>query len=110
LEYQGDIFVKRMDANSYLALSRAMDMFDTSTAHIGAIDTDLTFVGIASDWLFPPHRVRAAAARFAALGASARYLEMRSHHGHDAFLADTDELGELLAPVLAPLYAQLAPV
>lgn len=110
LEYQGDIFVKRMDANSYLALSRAMDMFDTTQTHYERIETDLTFVGIASDWLFPAARVHRAAERFARLGNSSRYFEMTSGHGHDAFLADTDELGALLAPVLAPLYDQLLPV
>lgn len=110
LEYQGDIFVRRMDANSYLALSRAMDLFDTSSATFETVQSELTFVGIASDWLFPAARVRRAAERFARLGATSRYLEMTSHHGHDAFLADTDELGELLRPVLAPLYKQLLTV
>ena len=37
-------------------------------------------------------------------------MRFAAQHGHDAFLADTDELGELLRPVLAPLYDALVTV
>jgi len=108
LDYQGEIFVRRMDANTYLVLSRAMDLFDTSNAYFESIESELTFIGITSDWLFPAHRVKKAAERFAAAGANSRYVEMHSSHGHDAFLADTEELTRVLEPILAPIYANLA--
>jgi homoserine O-acetyltransferase len=100
LAYQGDIFVKRMDANSYLALTRAMDLFDVRDYPLENVRSRLTFVGIQNDWLFPATYVRAAAARFAQAGISTVYLDMPSRHGHDAFLAEDVELGELLRPVV----------
>lgn len=102
LGYQGDIFVKRMDANSYLALTRAMDLFDTRGYALDGVRSRLTLVGIQNDWLFPAQYVRAAAGRFASAGIATTYLDMPSHHGHDAFLAEDVELGELLRPVVEP--------
>jgi homoserine O-acetyltransferase len=96
LAYQGDIFAKRMDANAYLTLTRAMDLFDLRGRAPQSLATRLTFVGIENDWLFPAPYVERAAARYAALGMPARYLFFATQHGHDAFLAETDALAGLL--------------
>jgi homoserine O-acetyltransferase len=103
LDYQGQIFVRRFDANCYLVISKAMDLFDLGrTADEEAevlrrIRARVLLVGITSDWLFPPGDVRALAARMRAAGVDARYAELRSAHGHDAFLAEADQLVPLLA-------------
>ena len=107
LDYQGDIFAARMQPRAYLALSRAMDLFETRDRALAVPHPRLTFVGISSDWLFLPRYVRAAAERFAAAGADSVYLELTSDHGHDAFLAEPERLQALLAPRLAQLYAAL---
>ncbi len=90
LDLQADRFAGRMDARAYVALTHAMDSFDVRGR---ALETNATFVGITSDWLFRPQDVRIAAERF-----GARYLELRSDHGHDAFLAEAQVLATLLAP------------
>ena len=107
LDYQGDIFAARMDSHAYLALTRAMDLFDTRDRAFAVPHPALSFVGISSDWLFLPRYVRAAAERFAAAGADSAYFELISDHGHDAFLAEPQRLQALLAPRLAGLYAAL---
>jgi homoserine O-acetyltransferase len=107
LHRQGELLVARMDANTYLTLSRAMDLFDTRDTVIENTRPRLAFIGIESDWLFPARHVHEAAVRFACAGFVSSYAAMRSLHGHDAFLADTDELTALLEPVLAPTYAAL---
>lgn len=101
LDEQADRLVKRFDANTYLVVSRAMDLFETRDRTAVDPRPRLTFVGISSDMLFPPQYVRAAADRFAALGLRSRYLEQHSAHGHDAFLADAEQLAGLLRPALA---------
>lgn len=98
LDYQGSIFAERMDDQTYLTLTRAMDLFDTRERRLERPAPALTFVGISSDWLFRPQDVRRAAERFASEGANSVYLELESDHGHDAFLAEPDELARLLAP------------
>lgn len=101
LDHQGAMFSGRMDANAYLTLTRAMDLFDLRGRPLGGASPETVFVGITSDWLFPPALVRAAAERFAAAGMRGTYLELASHHGHDAFLAEPIGLTEILSPVFA---------
>jgi len=106
LDYQGAIFAERMEPGAYLALTRAMDLFDVRDREIAASPSpSFHFVGISSDWLFLPQYVRETADRIAALGIASTYDELVSDHGHDAFLAEPERLEELLAARLAPLYA-----
>jgi homoserine O-acetyltransferase len=97
LAYQGDIFAKRMDANAYLALTRAMDLFDVRDREPADRTTRMSFVGIENDWLFPRHYVERAASRYAALGYDCTYRTLSTNHGHDAFLAEAEALAEILA-------------
>lgn len=105
LEHQADVFQARMEPASYVALTHAMDSFDVRDTKMLERTPELLFVGITSDRLFRPQDVRAAARRFALRGASARYLELRSTHGHDAFLADAEQLRTLLQPYAGKVYA-----
>jgi len=105
LDYQGERFIGRFDANSYIAITRTMDIFDPVRAHespfeaYSRITAHLTLVGISTDWLFPPEDIRSLAAIIKAAGATCDYREMASVHGHDAFLAEPEQLVRLLTPV-----------
>jgi homoserine O-acetyltransferase len=102
LDYQGQRFIERFDANSYLAIMRAMDTWDPLRGYsspaeaFGRIRAQLSFVGISSDWLFPAETVRNFADAVRAAGVRADYREMTSDHGHDAFLAEQADLVRLL--------------
>jgi homoserine O-acetyltransferase len=102
LDYQGERFLDRFDANAYLAISRTMDTWDPAREYrdtreaFGRIRAKLIFVGISSDWLFPPGDVRRLAESVREAGADAEYREMTTDHGHDAFLAEQAELVRLL--------------
>lgn len=102
LDYQGSIFARRFDANSYLVISKAMDNFDLAHGYeseaeaLSRIRSRLLLVGISSDWLFPADDVRALAERARASGADASYAELVSSHGHDGFLADAVQLAPIV--------------
>jgi homoserine O-acetyltransferase/O-succinyltransferase len=102
LDHQGERFIQRFDANSYLAILRTMDTWDPLNGYASAkeafssIRARLTFIGISSDWLFPAESVREFAALIRSAGVPAEYREMTSAHGHDAFLAEQAELVRLL--------------
>jgi homoserine O-acetyltransferase/O-succinyltransferase len=106
LHYQGRDLVGRFDANSYLYLSRAMDLYDVAAGYeseeeaYSRIEAEVLFVGISSDWLFPPGEVRATAERAREAGANARYAEIGSLSGHDAFLKDWGKLGAAIGPFI----------
>jgi len=101
LDYQGERFIDRFDANSYLAILRTMDTWDplrgrSAEEAFGGIRARLSFVGISSDWLFPAQAVRSFVDTIRAANVQADYREMVSDHGHDAFLAEQAELVRLL--------------
>lgn len=100
LAYQGIRFAARMDANSYLTLTRAMDLFDLRARETPPGSARVTFVGISGDQLFFPEHIRAVADRWSAAGWPTAYRELISDHGHDAFLAETQKLSALLRPVI----------
>jgi homoserine O-acetyltransferase/O-succinyltransferase len=97
LQYQGNDLVGRFDANSYLYLLRAMDLYDAARGYASLeeafrrVEAEMLFVGISSDWLFPAKDVRATAEAASEAGVRANYVEMESINGHDAFLKDFDE-------------------
>ena len=102
LDYQGERFLERFDANAYLAILRTMDTWEplrgyrSAAEAYGRIEAELIFVGIGSDWLFPPGDVRALAEAVRRGGARVEYRELETSHGHDAFLAEQGELLRLL--------------
>jgi len=96
LHYQGDSLVRRFDANSYLYLTRTMDLFDIgsgfggSAAALRRLTMPTLLVGISSDILFPAAHIRALADELRGLGQPTRYWELVSPDGHDAFLKEFD--------------------
>jgi homoserine O-acetyltransferase len=106
LHYQGHDLTGRFDTNSYLYLTRAMDLYDIGAGYASheeayeRIEAEVLFVGISSDWLFPAREVRAAAELAKAAGAEAHYEEIESLNGHDAFLKDWDKLRAAVGPFL----------
>lgn len=107
LYYQGEQLARRFDANSYLYLSRAMDLYDVSEGYpsldaaLGRLRSKALFVGIRSDFLFPAARVYALAERVRALGGDATYVELDSPHGHDAFLKEWQQMTDALYQIVA---------
>ncbi len=108
LHYHGQALVQRFDANSYLYLSRAMDMYDVARngdeeTWLRRVDTPVLLVGISSDWLFPPDDIRTLTANLQRVGADATYREIDSPNGHDSFLKDWDQLNAIVAPFIERL-------
>lgn len=100
LDEQGNRLTARFDTNTYIALSRAMDLFETRDRTNLDTRPKITFVGISSDILFLPQYVRAAANRWRERGFTCEYLDFVSDHGHDAFLADAEDLAALVRPAI----------
>jgi homoserine O-acetyltransferase len=103
LHYHGDALVKRFDANSYLYLTRAMDLYDVGhnggeEAWLRRISAPVSLVGIRSDWLFPSSAIRDFGSRFAALEKEVTYHELDSPHGHDAFLKEWEQMTAAVGP------------
>lgn len=104
LAYQGERFVERFDANTYLRLSMAIDRFDLGGSHdelqraVAASACRWLVVSFSSDWLFPPAQSRDLVRALLAAGRSVSSCEIESRAGHDAFLleAELDLYGPLV--------------
>jgi homoserine O-acetyltransferase len=102
LDHQGEKFVARFDANSYLVISKAMDTFELGRGYaseaeaLKRIKAHVSLVGISSDWLFPAKDVRALSKRLEAAGLQCDYTEFETSHGHDGFLAETDAIAAVV--------------
>ncbi|MGO8929522.1 MAG: homoserine O-acetyltransferase MetX [Limisphaerales bacterium] len=111
LGYQGAKFVERFDANSYLTLSVAMDLFDLGrtpqelAAAFRNVRARWLVVSFSSDWLFPPDQSRDIVNALIANNAPVSYCNIQSSCGHDAFLLPNDlaVYGEMMRAVLDQL-------
>jgi len=106
LHYQGNKFTQRFDANSYLYLTKAMDLFDLAETR-GSLKeafrrTDACFlvISFSSDWLFPPSQSKTIVQALRANLADVTYFEIESSYGHDAFLLEAAELTQILTMFL----------
>jgi homoserine O-acetyltransferase/O-succinyltransferase len=102
LRYQGEKLVNRFDANTYIAITRAMDMHDVSSGRgsmqevLGALGIPALCIGISSDVLYPVHEQKT----LAGMLPRSRYREITSPHGHDAFLMEYGQLAAMLKEFL----------
>lgn len=115
LHHQGDALVRRFDANTYLYLSKAMDLHDVGRGRgsyrqaIALIRARVLVVGIRSDILFPPHQQRELVQMLQMAGLDAEYFEMDSPWGHDAFLVDYHILNPVIKRFLDRLEEEPSP-
>jgi homoserine O-acetyltransferase len=108
LRHQGQSFVERFDANSYLFITRAMDYFDMAGRHGGVLanafrDTPVRFcvISFTSDWLYPTAESRRIVHGLNAVAANVSFAEIVSNAGHDAFLLDEPDFRRVLGGFLA---------
>ena len=107
LRHQGNVFVDRFDANSYLYISRAMDYFDLSKQFknglVGAFQnhkTKFLIISFSSDWLYPTKNSKDIVIALNASGANVAFAEIKTDKGHDSFLVNEPEFLETLKGLL----------
>ena len=107
IEHQGQRFVERFDANSYLYITKAMDYFcpekrfggDLSKA-FAASKAAFLVVSFSSDWLFTTRESRAIVKALLKNRLEVSFCEIKSSYGHDAFLLETEVLGKMISDFL----------
>jgi homoserine O-acetyltransferase/O-succinyltransferase len=106
LDYQGQSFVERFDANSYLYITKASDYFDFKngfkTLQEAFSKTKCRFlvISFSSDWLFPPEQSELMVNALVAAGKDVSFCSIDSPYGHDAFLLEPKTLGAFISGFL----------
>jgi len=107
LEYNGYSFVDRFDANSFLYLAKALDLYDATWGYeslsetFSCIKVPLQFFAFTSDWLYPPHQSEEMVNCLRQLGKPVEYHLIKSSYGHDAFLLEHDSFAPHIKAFLA---------
>lgn len=98
LKHQGEKFVSRFDANSYLYLTKALSYFDLEKTY-GSLKSAFQncisrflIIAISSDWIYPPEQSRKMVDVLIALDKDVAYCQIESSAGHDAFLIHNENL------------------
>jgi homoserine O-acetyltransferase len=102
LDHQGQSFVERFDANSYLYITKASDYFDLQRDYEALdkafcrVQARVLIISFSSDWLFTPAQSHAMVDALVATGKDVSFSDVQSSYGHDAFLLETQTLGALI--------------
>jgi homoserine O-acetyltransferase/O-succinyltransferase len=102
LRYRGSQFVDRFDANSYLYITKAMDLFDLANGAqslvpvLGGSRTRYLIISFTSDWLYPSYQSLEIVNALRRRNQDVAYIELTSNYGHDAFLVEVAEQTDLI--------------
>lgn len=107
LAHQGQTFVDRFDANSYLYITKAVDYFDLAHKH-GSLKnafekTNARFLvmSFTSDWLFPTSQSKEIVQALIKAGRDVSFCEIESPCGHDAFLLEFETQTKIVKSFLS---------
>lgn len=106
LHHQGESFVKRFDANSYLYITKAVDLFDVAVNNsvvegFKDVKAKIEVISVDSDWLYPTEQSTEIVAALNANDVEVSFSEIKSSYGHDAFLLEKGQLHYLLSKFLS---------
>jgi len=103
LRYQGDRFVHKFDANTYLLMTKALDYFDPAAAHdhnlaaaLTGVKADFLVISFSSDWRFSIERSREIVRALQTNKLNVSYAEVEAPQGHDSFLLDLEDYTSVL--------------
>lgn len=108
LHYQGESFVERFDANSYLYITKAMDYFDLTKNESLAegfenVKAKFLVISVDSDWLYPPAQSKEIVMALTSNNIDVSYHELKSPYGHDAFLLEEGQLNYIINGFLSEI-------
>jgi len=111
LRHQGDAFLDRFDANTYLYFSRMMDRFDPfadaeAFERMAQLATRFLLVSFNTDWRFDTGHSAVIQRHLARAGVPVSFREIESPWGHDSFLLDLPEYHRTVEAFLNRLWLE----
>ena len=109
LKYQGESFVKRFDPNTYLYLTKAMNVYDllkkrNPSEVLRDIQARFLVISFESDWLYPPAMSREMVRSLKRANVKVSYANLETQYGHDSFLIENPEFSRILGNFLNQEY------
>ncbi len=116
LRHQGDKFVARFDANSFLYVTKAADYFDlerrggaaSAVESLAAAQARFLVVSFSSDWLYPTYQSKELVRALKKNSLDVSFCEIKADCGHDAFLIPNERLSRLIANFLERVQREIS--
>jgi len=110
LNHQGEKFIRRFDANTYLHITHAMDEYDLADPQkhasladaLAPLQCRTLVVSLSGDWLFTPAQSEELVGALLRARKRVSYCHLNAPSGHDAFLTHIGELSRVIHAFLAP--------
>jgi homoserine O-acetyltransferase len=109
LKHQGEKFVQRFDANSYLYITKALDYFDIGEGHpsiaeaLRHVSARFLVMSFSSDWLYTRAQARELVDGLA--DREVEYHHIEASLGHDSFLVEVETMTRVVGQYLDRLWA-----
>ncbi|MBU0463995.1 MAG: homoserine O-acetyltransferase [Proteobacteria bacterium] len=108
LQHQGNKFIERFDANSFLYITKAADYFDLAEQYgsgslvkaFSKCKSKFLVVSYTSDWLYPTYQSKEMVKAMKKNDLDVSFCEIDAQWGHDAFLLPSDRLDHLITGFL----------
>ncbi|MCG8566674.1 MAG: homoserine O-acetyltransferase [Desulfobacterales bacterium] len=112
LQYQGNKFIERFDANSFLYITKAADYFDLARDHgkgslvkaFSRCRSKFLVVSYTSDWLYPTYQSKEMVTAMKKNNLDVSFCEIDAQWGHDAFLLPNPKLDHLMSGFLRSVH------
>lgn len=94
LEHQGSTFMRRFDEDSYIVITKAIDLFDLEATYgdlrkaFSNISAKVMILSFSSDWLYPTAMSLAMVRALQAEKKDVSFVELDLPYGHDSFLVN----------------------
>lgn len=110
LRYQGESFIQRFDANTYLYITKAIDYFDLNRDYgslenaFKNVNCKFLVISFTSDWLFTTAQSKEIVKALKINRKHVSFCEIPSKYGHDSFLLRNEDMEQMLESFLSHVY------
>ncbi len=112
LQHQGNKFIERFDANSFLYITKAADYFDLARQYgngslvkaFSKCRSRFLVVSYTSDWLYPTYQSKEMVKAMKKNNLDVSFCEIDAQWGHDAFLLPSERLDNLVRSFLRSVF------
>ena len=105
LSYHGRKLESRFELAAYKLMNHLLTTIDISrgsgepSAAAQKIEGNIYLIGVDSDLFFLPEEIRETYRELSTVKKNVSYHEIKSIHGHDAFLIEYEQLSKILDPI-----------
>ncbi len=105
LIHHGEKLQKRFLKESYQTMTHLLSSMNLEQDRgeiyliVSKIKSEIVVIGVDTDWFFPAFENKELVDKLSKNGINITYKEIKSVHGHDAFLIENKQLSEILRPI-----------